>query len=52
MGERGGTATTRAINKLVNADLWICGFFASFEVKGWPAERAVTAGFLSLAAGQ
>lgn len=53
MGERGGAAArTRAINKLVNADLWICASFASFRVIGWPAERELTAGFLSLHAGQ
>ena len=53
VGERGGAAArTRAINKLVNADLWICASFATFRVIGWPAERELTAGFLSLHAGQ
>lgn len=53
MGERGGAAgRARAINKLVNADLWICASFPSFRVKGWPAEWQVTAGFTSLDAGQ
>ena len=53
MGERGGaTARTRAINKLVNVDLWNSALFASFRIEGWPAEREVTAGFLSLDAGQ